>query len=154
METIFKDEQVSLISKQLGIPKVQVNKIITTYVHYLRCKLDSGETIKFLNICYLKYEGKDEEVHETLAYVSHEVGEVIGQSQVVVYRVLTTFEETLIKELKKLNSFSVRGLIRIKLEKNYKGDYKVRTKKSTVYNNEDIYVTTLGSFKRRVEVVS
>ena len=137
MECIFKDTQVTQISNHLGITKKVVNDILTYYVGYLKSKLESGETVKFLNVCYLKVGGKDVEVHET---------------QSVVYRVITSFEDFLIKDLQNLNSYSIRGLIRIKLEKNYKGEWKVRTKKSTAYNNWDIYITTLPSFKRRAEV--
>lgn len=153
METIFKDAQVTQISNYLGISKKSVNDIISSYVAYLKGKLESGETVKFLNVCYLRYEGKDLEVHETLAYISNNLGKMLGLSQSVVYRTLTSFEEFLIKDLKGLNSYSICGLIRIRLEKNAKGEWKVRTKKSTAYNNWDIYITTLPSFKRRAEVV-
>lgn len=153
METIFKDIQVAQISQHLGISKKAVNDIITSYVSYLKNKLESGETVKFLNVCYLRYEGKELDVHETLAYVSNNLGRELGLSQTVVYRTLTAFEDFLIKDLQNLNSYSIRGLIRIRLEKNSKGEWKVRTKKSTAYNNWDIYITTLPSFKRRAEVI-
>lgn len=153
METVYRDDQVAQISKHLGIPKVTVTNILTSYVNYLKGKLESGETIKFLNVCYLRVGGKDESLHETIAYTSNELGNSLGISGNMVYRVLTTFEEFLIKDLRKLYSYSIRGLIRIKLEKNYKGEYKVRTKKSTVYNCEDVYVTTTGYFKRKAEVL-
>lgn len=151
MECIFKDTQVTQISNHLGITKKVVNDILTYYVGYLKSKLESGETVKFLNVCYLKVGGKDIEVHETLAYISNIIGKELDVTQSVVYRVLTSFEDFLIKDLQNLNSYSIRGLIRIKLEKNYKGEWKVRTKKSTAYNNWDIYITTLPSFKRRAE---
>ena len=153
METIFKDIQVAQISQYLGISKKAVNDIITNYVSYLKAKLESGETVKFLNVCYLRYEGKELDVHETLAYISNNLGKDLGLSQTVVYRTLTAFEDFLIKDLQNLNSYSIRGLIRIRLEKNLKGEWKVRTKKSTAYNNWDIYITTLPSFKRRAEVI-
>ena len=153
METVYRDDQVTQIGKYLGIPKNVVCDVITSYVEYLKNKLEGGETIKFLNICYLKVGGKDEGVHETLAYTAHELGDRLDVQPNVVYRVLTTFEEFLIRDLKKLYSYSIRGLLRIRLEKNYKGEYKVRTKKSTVYNGMDVYVTTLGSFKRKAEVL-
>ena len=153
METIFKDVQVAQISQHLSISKKSVNDIISSYVDYLRGKLESGETVKFLNVCYLRYEGKELDVHETLAYISNNLGRELGLSQAVVYRTLTAFEDFLIKDLQNLNSYSIRGLVRIRLEKNVKGEWKVRAKKSTAYNNWDIYITTLPSFKRRAEVI-
>lgn len=154
METVFKDTQITQISKHLNIPKTVVYSVLTTYINYLKEKIDNGESIKFLNVCYLRVNGKEENTFETLAYISNKIGIIVGQQQPVVYRILSTFEEFLIKDLRKLNSYSIRGLIRIRLEKNYLGEWKVRTKKSTVYNGLDIYVTTLPSFKRKAEVVS
>lgn len=153
METVYKDTQISQVSNHLNIPKTTVYEIFTTYVDYLKEKIDNGETVKFLDVCYLRVNGKDEQVHETLAYISHELADKLKLSQVVVYRVLTTYSEFLIRDLKKLNSYSIRGLIRIKLERNYKGEYKVRTRKSTIYNGKDVYVTTTNFFKRKVEVL-
>ena len=154
VETVYKDAQISQVSKHLNIPKTTVYQIFTAYVDYLKGKIDKGETVKFLDVCYLRVNGKDEQVHETLAYISHELADSLKLSHVVVYRVLTTYSEFLIRDLKKLNSYSIRGLIRIKLEKNYKGEYKVRTKKSTVYNGKDVYVTTTNFFKRKAEVLA
>lgn len=154
LETVYKDAQISQVSNHLNIPKTTVNQIFSSYVEYLKNKIDNGETVKFLDICYLRVEGKDEQIHETLAYISHELADDLKLSQVLVYRVLTTYGEFLIRDLKKLNSYSIRGLLRIKLEKNYKGEYKVRTKKSTVYNGKDVYVTTTNFFKRKAEVLS
>jgi len=155
METVFKVEQVEQISKKLNIPKVTIELIITNYVNYLREKLDGGETVKFLNVCYLRRQntGSDVSLHETTAYIATEVANRISLSSILVQRVFQEYEETLIKDLKKFYSYSIRGIIRIKLEKNYRGEYKVRTKKSTVYNGTDVYVTTSGSFKRKAEVL-
>ena len=153
METVYKDEQVSQLSRYLNIPKSTVKDVLNTYIQYLKNKLDSGETVKFLNVCYLRVGGKDENNHETLAYISNELGKCLDVSQVVVHRILTTYEEFLIRDLKKLYSYSIRGLIRIRLTKNQYGDYKVRTKKSTAYNGKDVYVTTTGYFKRKAEVL-
>lgn len=152
METIFKDIQVAQISQHLGITKKVVNDVLTGYVLYLREKLEKGETVKFLNVCYLKYGGKGLETHETLAYIASNLAKEMELSSSVVVRVLTTFEDFMIKDLQNLNAYTIRGLIRIKLEKGYNGEWRVRTKKSTAYNNWDIYVTTLPSFKRKVEV--
>ena len=154
MEIVYKDAQISQVSNHLSIPKTTVNQIFSTYVDYLKGKINNGETVKFLDVCYLRVDGKDEQIHETLAYISHELADMLKLSQVMVYRVLTTYSEFLIRDLKKLNSYSIRGLLRIKLEKNYKGEYRVRTRKSTVYNGRDVYVTTTNFFKRKAEVLA
>ena len=154
MEIVFKDSQIAQISSHLNITKTSVHNILTEYISYLRNKISNGESIKFLNVCYLRVDGQVENTFETLAYIANEIGQRVGQQQPIVYRVLTTYEEFLIKDLRKLNSYSIRGLIRIKLEKDYKGNWVVRTKKSTVYNGHDIYVTTMPSFKRKAEVVA
>lgn len=154
MEVVYKDVQISQVSNHLNIPKTTVNDIFTSYVNYLKGKIDKGETVKFLDVCYLRVDGKDESAHETLAYISHELADTLKLSPVVVYRVLTTYSEFLIRDLKKLNKYSIRGLIRIRLERNYKGEYKVRTKKSTVYNGKSVYITTTNFFKRKAEVLA
>lgn len=150
-EVVYRDAQVSQVAEKLGLQKVVVEKVILAYVGYLKDRLESGETVKFLNVCYLRYGGKSLENHETLAYVATEVGKQVGVSGVVAFRVLNCYEEFIISDLQKLYSYSIRGLLRISLERNYKDEYKVRIKKSTVYNGEDVYITTLGSFKRKVE---
>lgn len=149
MEISFKKEQVDEISFKVGIPKVMVNEIISGYVGYLRGRIQAGKTVKFLNICYLRVAGKDEELHETLAYISTELSKELGRSQVMVNRVLLELEEMIIRDVSRLGAVTVRGLVRIKAENTYSG-YRVRIKKSTSYNGEDVYVTTLPSFKRRV----
>lgn len=154
MEIVYKDEQVSQLSNYLDLPKTTVRDVLNSYIQYLRDKLDSGETIKFLNVCYLRVMGKGESNHETLAYISNELGKQLKVSQVVVHRILTTYEEFLIRDLRKLYSYSIRGLIKIRLVQNQYGDYKVRTKKSTAYNGKPVYVTTTGYFKRKAEVIA
>jgi len=154
METVFRDVQVSQIASRLGITKISVTSVLTEYFNYLIEKLENGKTIKILNICYLKVGGQEQKNHETLAYISNEIGKKVGVSQSVAFRILTSFEEYLIRDLQRMYKYSIRSLVRIRLEKNYKGEFKVRTNKSTRYNGRDIYVTTLGSFKRKVELVA
>lgn len=152
-ETVYRDVQVDQVATSLKLSKNVVENILTTYVAYLKKRLEEGETIKFLNVCYLRVNSKDESSHKTLAYVCTELGNTLGISSSVVYRVLTSFEECLISDLQNMYTYCIRGLINIRLEKNTKGEYRVRTKKSTIYNGDPIYVTTLGSFKRRVEIL-
>jgi nucleoid DNA-binding protein len=130
-----------------------VSAILNEYVGYLKSKIQQGESVKFLNVCYLIVDDKEIGEQETLAYISNEVGKKVGQTQTVAFRVLTCFEDVLVRELRKLNNVTVCGLVRFRLEKNYKNEYRVRSKKSTTYNNLPIRVSTLPSFKRKVEVL-
>lgn len=151
-EVVFKDAQMSQLSKRLGIPKSTATKIWDEYINRLSKQIEEGKTIKFLNVCYLVVNNKCEGYRETLAYISHEIADKLGYTQVLVYRVLTSFEEYLILDLQKLYCYSIRGICRIRLER-YGGDYKVRIKKSTKYNSMNIYVSTISTFKRKVEAV-
>lgn len=151
-EVVFKDAQMSQLSKRLGIPKSTATKIWDEYINRLSKQIEEGKTVKFLNVCYLVVNNKCEGYRETLAYISHEIADKLGYTQVLVYRVLTSFEEYLILDLQKLYCYSIRGICRIRLER-YGGDYKVRIKKSTKYNSMDIYVSTISTFKRKVEAV-
>ena len=151
-EVVFKDAQMYQLSKRLGIPKSTATKIWDEYINRLSKQIEEGKTIKFLNVCYLVVNNKCEDYQETLAYISHEIADKLGYTQVLVYRVLTSFEEYLILDLQKLYCYSIRGICRIRLER-YGGDYKVRIKKSTKYNSMNIYVSTISTFKRKVEAV-
>lgn len=152
-ETIYRDVQVAQIATSLKLNKNIVESIIVGYVSYLKKHLEEGETVKFLNVCYLRVNGQDESSHKTLAYICTELSKDFGVSSNVIYRVLTSFEEYLISDLQNMYTYCIRGLINIRLEKNTKGEYRVRTKKSTIYNGLPVYVTTIGSFKRRVEIL-
>ena len=150
MEIVYRDEQVNQIARNLSIPKKTVKDVIVGYVNYLRDRIEEGKTIKFLNVCYLKVAGQEEETHETLAYISHELGDILSVSPNVAYRVLLSYEEFLIRDLRKLYSYSIRGLLRIRLEQDYKGEYRVRARKSTAYTGKDITVSVTNRFKRKV----
>ena len=156
-EVVFQGTFLNQIANRLTIPKSTVKRIWDKYTDYLIKKIESGESVKFLNICYLRVNTKNlskkKRIFETLAYIAHEVSNAIGESQILVYRVLTSFEEYLISDLQNFYSYSIRGIVRIRLER-YNGYYRVRTKKSTRYNGKDVYVTTIGTFKRKVEFVA
>lgn len=147
MVTIYRDEQVNTISINLNISKSIVKQVITEYISYLTDKISSGKPVKFLNICQLRVNGKLEETHETLAYVSSELAEKLNQSNVVVGRILENFEESIIHDLKNGFSYNIRGLVNIKLDCG-----KVRIKKSSNYHGYDVRVITFGRFKRIMEV--
>lgn len=156
-EIVYKQQQIVNIAKELNIPICLVDEIFNKYRAYLQEKLTNGYSVKFLNICYLKKSDALGQMSETLAYVASEIGHKCGVSGNIVFRVLTTYEEIIIKELKKSSDFIVRGLVRIRLEEFYskksgKTELKLRLKKSTIYNSENVRVSAVSSFKRKLEV--
>ena len=122
-EVFFRKEQVEEISSKLNITKLSVEEIVFAYEDYLIKRLQLGKSVKFLNGRY---------------------------SSEMILRVLTTFQEVIESNLKKFNGFSIKGLVRIRLVE-YGNSYKVRIKKSTTLNGEDVRVQTIGSFRRKVE---
>lgn len=150
-EVFFRKEQVEEISSKLNITKLSVEEIVFAYEDYLIKRLQLGESVKFLNICFLKRAKADSTI-ETLAYTSTEISKEFNgrYSSEMILRVLTTFQEVIESNLKKFNGFSIKGLVRIRLVE-YGNGYKVRIKKSTTLNGEDVRVQTIGSFRRKVE---
>lgn len=150
-EVFFRKEQVEEISSKLNITKLSVEEIVFAYEDYLIKRLQLGESVKFLNICFLKRTNTDSTI-ETLAYTSTEISKEFNgrYSSEMILRVLTTFQEVIESNLKKFNGFSIKGLVRIRLVE-YGNGYKVRIKKSTTLNGEDVRVQTIGSFRRKVE---
>lgn len=150
-EVFFRKEQVEEISSKLNITKLSVEEIVFAYEDYLIKRLQLGESVKFLNICFLKRNKADSTI-ETLAYTSTEISKEFNgrYSSEMILRVLTTFQEVIESNLKKFNGFSIKGLVRIRLVE-YGNGYKVRIKKSTTLNGEDVRVQTIGSFRRKVE---
>lgn len=150
-EVFFRKEQVEEISSKLNITKLSVEEIVFAYEDYLIKRLQLGMSVKFLNICFLKRNNADSTI-ETLAYTSTEISKEFNgrYSSEMILRVLTTFQEVIESNLKKFNGFSIKGLVRIRLVE-YGNGYKVRIKKSTTLNGEDVRVQTIGSFRRKVE---
>lgn len=146
----FKRELIEYIHCTLNIPRTTIDSVINRYVEYLKGKLESGQSVKFLNVCYLKVKSDTEDsIQETLAYTAVEVGKQLKVSGQTAIAILFALEEAIINSCSVTNSVrgtTIRGLVRIKME----GD-NVRIKKSTAYNGFDIYITTLQSFRRRVE---
>lgn len=144
---IFKDEQIAIVAGKLNIPKQIVKDVIEEYIGRLLNKVYEGCSIKIFNICYLRVNGDlDSRETETLAYTASEVGKTVGVPSNTAYRCISFFEEQIIFDLQRNKRVAIRGLIRIQLN-----DGKVRIKKSTSYNREDVYVITLNSFRRRVK---
>lgn len=145
---IFKDEQIAIVAAKLKMPKAIVKDVIEEYIGRLRDRVYNGYTTKIFNICYLRVNGDlDSKETETLAYTATEVGKTVGVPSNTAYRCISFFEEQIISDLQRERRVAIRGLIRIQLN----SDGKVRIKKSTSYNGEDVYVITLNSFRRRVE---
>ena len=150
MQKIYKEEQIDIVSRKLNLPRTVVKSIVERYIDMLLDELAQGKTIKIFNICYLrmKTEGSDSE-RKTLAYIATEIGKELSIGGATVLRVLTFFEDQIVLDLQKGNGFTLRGLIRIQTaEEN--GSTRLRIRKATCYNTDPVYVSTLGSFRRRV----
>lgn len=153
MDTVYKSEQVYLLSKGIGVSKKDVKTVLDTYVNRLIKKLENGETIKFLNICYLVNEGQGKESYqETLAYVSNEIGKETKLGKELVFRILSDFERAIVRDVRNFYTYTVRGLVNISCCEYREGVYKVRVRKSTKYDCSGIRVVTINSFKRKVEL--
>lgn len=149
--TVYKSDQIYSLSKKLGLTNTEVKKVLDLYFESLLRDLNSGNTVKFLNVCYLVC-GKDKgSYHETLAYKCTEISKELKMGKNIVYGILSTFEDLLVLDLRRFYSYSIRGLVHISLEEYREGIYKVRIRKSSSMFNEDIRVVSINSFKRKVE---
>ena len=145
---IFKDEQIANVARKLNLQKKIVKDVLEEYIGRLLNGICAGKTVKVFNICYLRVN-KDLSTRETetLAYTATEVGKVVGVPSNTAYRCISSFTDQIVTDLQRDRRVSIRGLIRVQLNE----DGKLRVKKSTSYNGNDVYVITLGSFKRKVE---
>lgn len=152
METVFKTEQVFILSERLGLSQKDVKKVLDCYINRLIGKLKNGETVKFLNICYLVSENnRGNKYQETLAFISNEIGSETRLGKELVFRILSEFSNFIVTDLKKFYSYTIRGLVNISLEEYKKGVYKVRVRKSKSLREIGVRVVTINSFKRKVE---
>ena len=153
MEVIFRDKQVDVISDKLNLPKSCVSLILSNYSSYLQEKINAGETVKVLNICYIRNKNEDVDTNrETLAYISTNIARQMHTGSTTVLRVLTTLEDVIIADIKNGAGHCIRGLIRIRGIRDKDGNINVRIKKSTKYNGKPVYIVTLNSFRRKVGV--
>ena len=150
MEIWYREKQVDEIARRLNIPKNDVDLVLYNYTMYLQARVNAGQTVKVLNICYLKNsENVADEKIETLAYISTEIANLSSMGRVTVHRILLLLEELIVKDLGEGLGFAIKGLIRIRaLYEN--GERKVRIKKSTKYNSKRVTVVTLNAFRRKV----
>lgn len=146
MVTLYRDEQVNTISYNLNISKTVVRQVITSYAKYLEDKIMGGEPVKFLNICHIRVNSCISDTQETLAYIATELSRKINQSDVLVKRVLETYENLIVEDLSKGFSYNIRGLVNLTVEGNH-----VYSKKSSKYQGYDVRVMLIGRFKRKVE---
>ena len=154
METVFKTVQVYILSDKLGVSQKDVKLILDSYVNDLLSKLRNGQTVKFLDVCYLVVDGKKNGYQETLAYISNDLGVTTKLGKELVFRVLSEFSNFISEDLKKFYSYTIRGLVNISLEEYKLGVYKVRIRKSKVLKEIGVNIVTINSFKRKVEGVS
>lgn len=150
MNKVCKDDVVLVISNSLHIPKSTVKSVIDAYLNRLRESLSKGETIKFLNICYIVNSNTGRVYKETLAYISSEIGTSLGISGLVVLRILQTYEDNIAKDVCKFYTHSVKGIVRFKRIEYESGVYKLRLNKATNLGS-DFRVVTLNLFRRKVD---
>ena len=152
MDTVFKSDQVYIVSKKLGITQKDVKTILDSYVDRIYAKLRAGETVKFLNICYLVPDGGSRGRYlETLSYISNDIGVETKLGKETVYRVLSELGNFITEDVQKFYSYTIRGVVNISLEEYRRGVCKVRLRKSKPFKEMGVSVVTLNSFKRKVE---
>lgn len=151
METVYKTEQVAMLSKRLNIDKIVVKRVLDAYYSRLLNRLNSGESIKFLNICYLVNEEDKGGYHETLAYISNDIGTSLKVGKEVVFRVLSELNDCITDDVKNFYSYTIKGLLHISCCEYKTGLYKVRVRKSATLDKRGIRVVTSNSFKRKIE---
>lgn len=150
---IYKSEQVYALSKKVGVSQKDVKIVLDMYINGLIEKVNNGESVKFLNICYIVNSGNKTHYHKTLAYVSTEISNKVNLGKDLVLGILLSYEELIIKDVRKFYSYVVKGLFKVYLEEYKKNVYKVRVKKASNFRNMGIRVVSINSFKRKVEGV-
>lgn len=151
MNRVYKTDLIYSLSKAVRVPQTDVKRVVDIYTERLKRKLNNGETIKFLNICYLVNSDNSQYYHETLAYISTEIGNESKLGKELVFRILTTYENMIAQDLRKFYTYGVRGLVKFRYTEYRKGVCKVRVNKGSNLDS-NIRVVTLNSFKRKVEV--
>ena len=152
METVFKAEQVYIISNRLGVNQKDVKLVIDTYVDKLLSKVKEGQIVKFLNICYLVPDNvSGSRYQETLSYISNDIGNETKLGKEMVFRILSELSNFISSDLKKFYSYTIRGIVHIYLEEYKRGVFKVRVRKSKVLRDLGVGIVTMNSFKRKVE---
>lgn len=150
-DTVYKVEQIYALANGLNISQASVKRVIDLYLDRLRHRLLSGESVKFLNVCYIVVGGNKDSYYETLAYISTEISKETNLGKDVVLRVLKNFEELIITDVRRFYTYVVRGLVSIKCEEYRNNVYKLRLNKSDYFSNMDIRVMAVPAFKRKVE---
>ena len=150
MNIVYSGDLDDKIAERLRIPKQTVHLVLYNYYHYLREKVNGNESIKELNICYLNNVNEPKDVErETMGYISSEISNFSNIGNVTILSILNTLEDVILEELLNGVGVSIRGLIRIKYDKNTK---KLTIRKSTSFNGKPVKAYILYSFKRKVEL--
>lgn len=147
-DTVYKEEQITRLANDLSLPVVKVVDIWDAYVDNLLYHIYSGSTVKFLGVCYLRVNNETYDVQYTLAYMANEIANKLAMSSEIVYRVLTSWQDIILSDLKKDRAYSIRRIATMSIE-----DNRLRLRKSTVYTGSglDVRVMACPSFKRKVE---
>lgn len=152
MYTVFKNEQIYILSEKLGISQKTVKSVLDNYINRLISKLNVGESVRFLNICYLITSGnKNINYRETLSYVSNEIGKEEGVGKDTVFRVLSELGNLIASDVKNFYSYTIRGLVNVSVEEYKAGVFKVRLRSSKTLRDKGVRVVSIDSFKRKIE---
>lgn len=151
MNTIFKSEQIYLVSNMTGLSLSDVGRILDSYNKRVSSRVSKGETVKYLNICYLVCNKEKDNFMDTLAYTCYEIARELGYSRDVVLRVLLSYNDMIVDSVKRFYPVTVKGVVAIKLIEYDRGIYKVRLSKSGRFKHDDVRICTLSSFRRKVE---
>lgn len=112
--SITKNQQIEMLSEELGLHKSLVAETINDYLGYLKFRIRNEEPAPFLGIVEIRKTGTSYKWTETLAY---QVGELLrgrgrGESFFdVAYRILIGYRDLLVRELIKGNRVVVVGLL-------------------------------------------
>lgn len=153
MTPIYKKGQIDTVSSRLNISKQSVKDILNFYQYYVLGKIDGGENVRFLNICYISKGKERPKYSETLAFVAGELAKDLGLSSYTVFRVLLDFSEQIVEDIRKDYYYRVWGIVKVSFEDVGSGVFKLRLKKADSLFCNGYRVHALNTFKRKVEGV-
>ena len=150
MEVVFKQEQFKLVSKKVNLPFTKVSEVLNSYIQYLKDEITNGNTVRFLNICYIKVDGNGCKNLKTRAFIATELSKEVDVSSSVIMGILDRYEELIEKDVTSFFPYTIKGLLRIKIDDSPKGN-KLHIYKTSEYNNLPIRIYTIRQFKYRCE---
>lgn len=111
METLYRADITRIVAEQCHLPKVTIKQVIVDYTEYVYRQTADRHTVKFIHMFYI--ENKENEEHDTFAYVCSEIAKDKTYTGQMVQNILETYEQCLIDELHKGNSISIYGVAKV-----------------------------------------